>query len=219
MLRFPRVTFVRAISCAMVVLVGGLGILYTARAPVLGWVGTLLLRNDRLVPADAIAVLGGSEFLERELEAADLYQAGYADRIVLSVGRESAGAIELARRGVELPSLLATQVSLLVALGVPESAITSLTRRAESTFDEANFFADWSDAEAIDSLIVVTSPFHTARAGYIFERVFGDRPVRLSIRAASADDFTSETWWRQRTTLRNGLFELQRMAFYRLAYW
>ena len=107
----------------------------------------------------------------------------------------------------------------LAALGVPKSAVGVLSRRAESTFDEAVFFADWCEAEAVDSLIVMTSALHTARAGYIFEQVFGDRPVRLSIRAASVNDFTPDTWWRQRTTLRTGLFELQRTAFYRLVYW
>ncbi len=216
MWRFP---FVRLVSAAAGVVVALAGVLYMARAPVLQWVGTQLIRNDRLVPADAIAVLAGSAFAERELEAADLYHAGYAERIVLAVGREAPGAIEMARRGVELSSPLEIRLGWLAALGVPKSAVGVLSGRAESTFDEAVLFAAWCDQEAVDSLIVVTSAFHTARAGYIFEQVFGDRLVRLSFRAASLNDFTPDTWWRQRTTLRTGLFELQRMAFYRLVYW
>jgi uncharacterized SAM-binding protein YcdF (DUF218 family) len=125
----------------------------------------------------------------------------------------------MARRGVELSSPLEIRLGWLAALGVPKSAVGVLSGRAESTFDEAVLFADWCDQEAVDSLIVVTSAFHTARAGYIFEQVFEDRPVRLLFRAASVNDFTPDTWWRRRTTLRIGLFELQRMAFYRLAYW
>ncbi len=216
MWRFP---FVRLVSAVAGVVVALAGLLYMARAPLLTWVGTQLIRNDRLVPADAIAVLAGSAFAERELEAADLYHAGYAERIVLSVGREAPGAVEMARRGVTLSSPLEIRLRQLAGLGVPKSAVDVLSRRAESTFDEAVFFADWCEAEAVDSLIVVTSAFHTSRAGYIFEQVFEDRPVRLSFRAASANDFTPDTWWRQRTTLRTGLFELQRTVFYRLAYW
>ena len=138
---------------------------------------------------------------------------------MLAVGREEPGAIEMARRGVVLSSPLEIRLGQLAALGVPKSAVSVLSRRAESTFDEAVFFADWCEKEAVDLLIVVTSAFHTARAGYIFEEVFGDRPVRLLFRAASVNDFTPNTWWHRRTTLRIGLFELQRMAFYRLAHW
>ena len=103
MWRFP---FVRLVSAVAGVVVALAGVLYMAHAPLLAWVGAQLIRNDRLVPADAIAVLASSEFAERELEAADLYHAGYAERIVLSVGREPPCAIEMARRGVALSSPL-----------------------------------------------------------------------------------------------------------------
>ena len=98
MWRFP---FVRLVSAVAGVVVALAGVLYMAHAPLLAWVGAQLIRNDRLVPADAIAVLASSEFAERELEleAADLYH-------VLSVGREPPCAIEMARRGVALSSPL-----------------------------------------------------------------------------------------------------------------
>lgn len=195
------------------------GSAYLTRAPLLGWVGGWLIRSDPLEASDAIAVLAGSEFGEREIEAADLYREGYADRIVLSVGRESPGAVELARRGVTLSNLLAIRQQQLEELGVPRDAQVVLPGRPESTFDEAVLFAEWCDAQRIGSLIVVTSAFHTARAGFIFDLTFGDRPVRLTVRPARLDDFTADSWWRRRTTLRTGLFELQRLAFYRLAYW
>ena len=191
---------------------------YAIGAQALGWVGRQLIRSDPIVRSDAIAVLAGGKFGVRELEAADLYLAGQAERVVLSSGRESPAASEMARRGVTLsgPAIRQRQ---MVELGVPSTALTFLPGYPESTFDEATLFAEWSDAQRIESLIVVTSAYHTARAGFIFDRTFGDRSVRITMRPARLDDFTAESWWRWRTTLRTGLFELQRMAFYRLAYW
>ena len=61
--------------------------------------GPFLAKEDALRKADAILVLSGTP-LRRPLEAADLYLAGYAPRIVLTRETEEAGASALAARGI-----------------------------------------------------------------------------------------------------------------------
>src|SRR5262245_27395681 len=71
---------------------------YLAREPILTQIGNQLIRNDRLSRADAIVVLGGGTPL-REIEAADLYRAGYAPRLLMTVEREPPGSSLLEARG------------------------------------------------------------------------------------------------------------------------
>ena len=132
---------------------------------------------------------------------------------------ESRAVAVLKRRKVEIWSPLAVRLSQLRDLGVPEDVVTVVGEEVESTFDEATLMAAWADREQIESLIIVTSMFHSARALSIFRRVFGDRPVRLLMHPTPLDDFRPETWWHSRTTLRIGLFEWQKNVFYRLWYW
>ena len=58
-------------------------VVYQLRAPLLTRVGGLLYHEDLLAPADAIAVLSGGG-LDRTVEAADLFAAGYAPIVVLT---------------------------------------------------------------------------------------------------------------------------------------
>ena len=53
----------------------------------LTWLGGQLIRSDSLEQSDAIVILSGGEFAEREIEGADLYLAGFAPRVAISVGR------------------------------------------------------------------------------------------------------------------------------------
>jgi uncharacterized SAM-binding protein YcdF (DUF218 family) len=191
---------------------------FLARAQILGWIADQLIRNDTVERSDAIVLLAGGAIGVRTLEAADLYLAGLAERVVVSPGTPSPASAELARRRVPLGQPGQLELDWLEALGVPRDVLAVLPGTVESTRDEATAAAAWCDANNIDSVIVVTSAYHTARAGFVFERVFGDRRVRIAVRASAFDDFTRDAWWKGRTTLRTGIFELQRMLFYRLAY-
>lgn len=88
--------------------------------------------------------------------------------------------------------------------GVPDDAIRFIDG-VTSTADEAGFAAgligrcDWSDA------VVVTSPFHTRRAGFTFRRVIGDA-ANVAV-VASASDFDTATWWSAATGRRSVLLE------------
>jgi uncharacterized SAM-binding protein YcdF (DUF218 family) len=209
-----RLTAATCGAIALVLLLGG----YAARTPILRWIGAQLVHADSLAASDAIAVLAGGT-PGREIEAADLYVAGYAPEIVLTTEPESTSLELLRKRGIKVPTALEQRLWYLTQLGVPAERVTVLDEeRVTSTNQEAYLLVRWAERRRARSLIVVTSRFHSARARYTLGRAFASSPVVVRVRPASADDFDPETWWRDRATLRTGIFEWQRLILYRLRY-
>jgi len=190
---------------------------YLLRVPALQWIGLQLVRSDLVETSDAIVVLSGS-MGERELEAADLYAAKVAPIVVLTTERDPKVLPELLRRNVRVERGVDWRRRVLRELGVPDSAMVVLPDEARSTFDEARYFAAWNKTHPTKSILVVTSVFHTRRAGYIFERELRDAGVKVRVRPVSTDRFDPNTWWQDRNTLLEGLVEWQKTIFYRLRY-
>lgn len=188
---------------AVILLVGG--------AIALRHAGNALVVSDPLPErADAIVVLAGSP-PERVLDAADLYAAGIAPRIVLTRERHRAELDALARRGVTIPESHEVAAEALVRLGVPRDALVILPPRTDSTAAEAVVVATWACRSGMGSLVVVTSPAHTRRSRTIFRRALGDG-VALAVRPASAAAFPAARWWRDRHAAKIVAFEWQKLA-------
>src|SRR2546425_884602 len=137
--------------------------------------GRLLVVADPLPPsADAIVVLAGS-IPARVLEAADLYRAGLAPRIVVTRERLARGESALHARGVHLPESDELTISALDQLGIPRRAIVRLRRRARSTESEARTVARYACSHRLRRLVIVTSPGHVRRDAkmvlYEYERL------------------------------------------------
>jgi len=179
--------------------------------------GRVLVRVDALdpaTPADAIYVLGGAR-VDRWLEAAELYQAGRAPRILLSRGGTERGEMLLASRGITVPNGATSGRDILVDhLGVPASAVEALTTPVDNTAHEAEDIAERVRREDWSHLIVITGRSATRRAGYAFQRVLGD-DVRITMRDTRFDDFDPIWWWRSRASFRQTFFEFPKL----MAYW
>ena len=185
------------------------------RAPLLTRVGELLYYEDPLEPADAIVVLGGGR-LDRVVEAADLFAAGYAPTVVLTRMPEAAVIAELQTRGLDVSTELELRLQYLEALGVPQDATTVLERVIESTQAEAELIAEWTASRQIGRIIVVTSGFHSSRAHFVFDRALRGQPTEALMRPSGTSGFTPATWWQSRSDFRDGLFEIQKYAYYRV---
>ena len=188
---------------------------YQLRAPLLTWVGGLMYHEDPLGPVDAIVVLGGGR-LDRVVEAADLFAAGYAPIVLLTRMPEIPIIAELQARGLDVSTALELRLDYLEALGVPRDTTTVLQRVIESTQAEAELIAEWAESRQIGRLIVVTTGFHTSRARFVFDRVLRGRPTEALIRPSSTSGFEPATWWHTRSDLRDGLVEIQKYAYYRV---
>jgi uncharacterized SAM-binding protein YcdF (DUF218 family) len=204
-----------AVALAVIMVLGFVA--YQLRAPLLTRVGGLLYREDALEQVDAIVVLGGGQ-LERVVEAADLFAAGYAPIVLLTRMPERPVVAELQSRGVAVTTDLDLRMDYLEALGVPRESITVLQPLVESTQAEAELVAEWAESRSVGRIIVVTAGFHTSRARFVFDRVLRGRDTRVLIRPSVSSGFDPDTWWRSRSMRRTGLFELQKYAYYRLMY-
>jgi uncharacterized SAM-binding protein YcdF (DUF218 family) len=188
-------------------------VLYALSPAVLRSVGEQLIHADPVQRADAIIVL--APFLDRIMEAADLYRQGYAPTVILTRGQRDIGEQELIDRGI-IESSEERKRQVLVALGVAPAAIVILDPLVDSTADEAQAFAEWARRHPIRRVIVVTSPLHTGRSRLTFMRAVENLPIDVLVRPSSRNPFRSDTWWRRRDTFRDGLIEFQKLVYYRL---
>jgi uncharacterized SAM-binding protein YcdF (DUF218 family) len=102
---------------------------------------SFLVKTSPAVKADAAFILMGS-VADRLLQAADLYEAGLVEQLIL-VNEKQTGMEFLKKRGVQIPSLAALSKQALIDLGIPDSLITILAGQASSTRAEADSLASY----------------------------------------------------------------------------
>lgn len=180
--------------------------------------GTFLVKEDPLQPgqpADAIFVLAGSR-MNRPLEAADLYQAGAAGKIVISSDERDEAATFIEAKGVHFPYGAELARDALIALGVPGSAILIPPRIHDNTAQEANTLRQLAHQYGWTRVIVVTSKYHTRRATFAMRRELNGAGVTIVMRASRYDSSDPERWWRHRGDIRIAASEVPKLAAYLL---
>lgn len=178
--------------------------------------GQWLVKENVPVHADALVVLMGN-FPERVLQAADLYSAGRADRVIIV--EESMGAYRgLEERGVSIISKTTQAKESCIALGIPPEKITILPGDARSTLTEAIIVRDYlRTTDGIDSLVLVSSPYHLRRATLIFDKVLhkSQPPVWVGCSPSAYANYNATGWWRQKEDIQNVLSELVKLLSFR----
>lgn len=189
---------------ATVLLVAVIGMI--AWRPALRSLGTLLTDRDPVQPAD-IAVMTSETHPDGELELADLF----AERIVARVGvltpDPSPADREFKRRGIPLED----SAQILAKLGVPASAIVLIAAGEGGTTEGTEGLARWCLENRIHRVLVVTSPSHSRRVRRALKRAFEHREAVVLVHAPRSDPFRPSDWWEDRTTLRSGLVELEKL--------
>ena len=194
---------------------GAIGaILYVYSTPLLTLVGEQLIHADPLERVDAMVVLASGT--DRIVEAAELYSEGYAPLIILTTDPPDPTQQFLRSRGMDVQTSEERRQRILHALGVPPAAILVLDEVIRSTADEARIFARWSSGRPIRSVIIVTSPAHSARSRLTFAHALQDKEIRVLVRPSKLAIFRSDTWWHSRDTLREAIIEWQKLVYYRL---
>lgn len=151
----PRSCFI-----ATAALLLGVGLL------ILFLLGNYLIVSDPIDRVDAIVVLSGGE-KDRLPETAQLFLDGVSDSVImtdtglLSEGSESEAAID--------PNVI--KAYDLTQLGVPISNILVPKGVVGSTMDEAYAILELMQKQGMQSMIIVTDPYHSRRTKLIFENV------------------------------------------------
>ena len=197
-----------------------LGIFFALVVGIASLQGTRILENiaalwvisDELVTADAVVVLGGSIDV-RPFAAADLYQRGYAHRVLVS-------DVELskAERLGFIPSTTQLTKEILLKLGVPATAIVIFGSGLSSTYEEASAIREWSLQAQAKSLIVPTDLFATRRTQWVFDHELTSIGVKVMVCAYPDAKYTLTDWWRSHTGLIDFNNEVLKYLYYRTVY-
>lgn len=143
--------------------------------PIAWLLGQWLVVERPLEKADAIFVLAGSaNYVERNQEAARLYNLGVAPKIILSDDHQKGGWDNEKQRN---PYFVERAKWLLMENGVPETNIVILPDRVRGTDDEAQALVDYIQTNNTRSMLLLTSAFHTRRTEWIFQYVFNKSRV------------------------------------------
>lgn len=184
---------------------------YVARSLYLPQLAEFLIRNDPLEKVVAIIVLGGDDPAgSRVSEAVSLLHQGWAEVLVVSGGPIvwHTNAADVMRKQAEELGVPPDKI-----IAVPNSVPTGRTQLADSTLSEARVLLAECESRKYKTLIVVTSNFHTRRAGRIFRRVFQGSGIRVLVHPSPDTSFNVDHWWTRRTDARMWFLEMQKLAF------
>ena len=178
--------------------------------------GQWLVVEDELQESDLIVVLMGSVY-DRILEAVDLYDEGYSDKVVLINSYITAKDI-IIDRGIEAYGNTMLSKMAAMDLGVPDDDIIVLDGNSRSTNDEAMTIREYvRNNKEIESIILVTSKFHSGRAKKIFEKALSvlDREIDIYCSPSKYDPSNVNHWWSNREDFEWVVFEyLKLVNFY-----
>tara|TARA_A100001015_G_C14867115_1_gene662819 strand:- start:69 stop:641 length:573 start_codon:yes stop_codon:yes gene_type:complete len=168
--------------------------------PLLRSLAKSLVYESSVSKADAIVVLGGG--IGRRVErAVDLYKKEMASKVFFTGGK---------RFDTSEAHLMAKYA---VSLGIP-SEDQIIETNSQSTADHPKYLKALFQENKIQSIIIVTSKFHTKRSFLTFQKALGDT-YRIGVVAAE-DGVDYDAWWRNHEMIQKIVIEWQKYLWYRL---
>lgn len=160
----------------------------------------LLIVEKTIEKADAVWVLGGSgTYLERTHFAAKVYQNGIAPKIYLVNDGEFGGWNRIEQRNLPFYEISKRE---LIAQGVPKEAIEVLPENVTGTNYEADIFAKIAQEKQLNSILLVTSAYHTRRSLWTFQKSAEKNNLQIQIGIESPQVGIQTppkfTWWLSR---------------------
>jgi len=145
-----------------------------------------------------IVVLAGDFSGNRILTAGDLVRRGFASKALVS---GTSGEYGLHETDLAIP--------FAVRHGYPASYFVALPNDARSTRDEASDVLAALSKLNVHRIDIVTSDYHTRRAGNIYRAWVRKLATGLEIHMVAAPDvyFTPDGWWKNRDGRKTFLLE------------
>lgn len=137
---------------------------------------------------DAIVVFSGDgelgyinqSYQRRTLDAFEYFENGYASQIIISSGRDQTfSEVEIIK-------------SLLIKRGIPEDVIFTADKYPRSTYENIILIKEILEKSNFKSILLVTSPYHSRRALWIFKKVM---PELLVLAPKVIDTPSKEMEW------------------------
>jgi uncharacterized SAM-binding protein YcdF (DUF218 family) len=156
--------------------------------------GSYLVKASAPEKADVALVLAGDFFGNRVLKAGELVRQGYAPRAMISGPSSMYGLHEC-----ELA------IPFAVRAGYPVAYFEHVEHDGRSTAEEAAATVGAIRKAGFHRVLLVTSDYHTRRAGRVYRRVAPD--LDFIVVAAPDAEFTTDGWWRSRQGRKVALYE------------
>ncbi len=160
-------------------------LLWAAHAIWLGALGRYLVHTDPPFRADIAVVPGGDGYGHRILTAAGMVRQGYAPLVLVS-GPD--GMYDLHESALAIP--------FAVKRGNPASWFAALDHDCTSTRAEAGAVAAELRRRGVKRCLLVTSDYHTRRAGRLFRAAAPE--IEFRVLAAPDEYYRADAWWRSR---------------------
>lgn len=180
-----------------------------------------LTLNDSIQPVDLIFVMAGR--MERKPYGLELYRAGVAPRLLLSIGRfevskmrvfdfESAAEL-IAQRDRTAPG----DRHFFCDINAAGTRIESVKLRRWNTYGEILGLREFLKSDMPRSVMVVSTGVHLRRVAATFGRVFRDVPLeaRYCPVPSLISSVRKEEWWARPQDRKYVLSELMKLAAYR----
>ncbi len=171
-------------------------IFFCVGAVVLWKSGRWLVHEDSFEKISWSVILAGeSRDCERSDAALKLYQEGRIDTVVLSACRifKNHYASEY-------------MVDYMVTGGIPFRKVFEFRQDAFSTLEEAKLLIRQFRLQNLDTVLIITSNYHTARTSRIFRKLAQGYPVVL-VFPAEYHTYDPEIWWSNRESMKYWLNE------------
>jgi uncharacterized SAM-binding protein YcdF (DUF218 family) len=179
------VALLRTRKTLFIILAASIVVVVTTRTLWLGALGAYLIRADQPTHADYAVVLAGDASGHRIIEGAELVRQGFVRKALISGPPGCYGNLE---------SELA--VNFAVKKGYPADYFVQFRHHALSTQAEAQVLIPELRRLGAHSFLLVTSDYHTRRAGRYFRQLADGLDMRVI--AAPDEYFRWNSWWRNR---------------------
>ncbi len=180
--------------------------LYFLHRPLLSRLGQILVHRDPLSRADAITVIPGPG-RERMRTGIRLLKEGFAEKLILSGPWPDSLVQEALNAGVPAYRIVHRK-------STPEDYLCSKCSASISGTDgDAQVIVRLMEESGMDSIIVVTSDYHSARTASAFRQVLGDRPIEMILQPTQERFPDLDNWWRDRNSAWLITGQLQKTVF------
>ena len=187
--------------------------LFLIAAFLISSLGTFLVRQDKLEKADAMVILMGN-VPDRATEAYDIYKEAYAREIIVVTPQNNSS-----KRSRKKKTPLERQTALkkaLMDMDFLSENITILPGDAKNTYEEAVAVRKYLyNNPGLDTLILVTSNYHSRRASITFEKELSllNRPTVLISRPSKYSYFNSKGWWKDNKSFKIVFYENLKLLY------
>ncbi len=183
------------------------------------WCAALaLITNAQIERADALVVLSGSaNYIERARLAAELFKQGRAPKVVLTNDYQQSGWLSAEQRN---PLFVERARMELERVGVPPERIEMLPQAVTSTYEEALLLREYATVHNLDSILIVTSAYHSRRSLWTFRHVFQGTDLDVGLQTVAPGEQTPHpaVWWLYARGWQMVTGEYMKLVYYRIYY-